>query len=33
MKNAAGELRDDDFKVTLTPERTQTQVQDKGETR
>ena len=33
MKNAAGELRDDDFKVTLTPERTQTQVQDEGETR
>lgn len=33
MKNAAGELRDDDFKVTLTPERTQTQVKDKGETR
>lgn len=33
MKNTAGELRDDDFKVTLTPERTQTQVQDKGETR
>ena len=33
IKNAAGELRDDDFKVTLTPERTQTQVQDKGETR
>ena len=33
MKNAAGELRDDDFKVTLTPERTLTQVQDKGETR
>jgi hypothetical protein len=33
MKNTAEESRDDNFEVTLTPERTQTQVQDKGETR
>ena len=33
MKNTAGESRDDDFEVTLTPERTQTQAQDKGEVR
>ena len=33
MKNTAGESRDDDFEVTLTPERTQTQAQDKGEGR
>lgn len=31
MKNTAGESRDDDFEVTLTPERTQ--AQDKGEGR